>query len=182
MFCGRIHRLKMPGFFVAVCQAVAARRESCRVLVVGDGPERTAILASLDAAGIDFVYAGFVPPAELRRHYMSARLLLFPTLSESWGLVANEAMASGTPVITVPGAGCAGDLVIDGVNGRVVTAEVDIWVDAVCKLLDDPELWSEWSHAAMEQAGQINYQDAARGILDACNTRLLSPDGRSQDS
>jgi glycosyltransferase involved in cell wall biosynthesis len=104
----------------------------------------------------------------LPRHYASARLLLFPTLYETWGLVANEAMAAGTPVITVPAAGCAGDLVIDGVNGRVIPAVVEHWADAVCTLLGDAELWSEWSRSAVLQAAQFGYQDAAQGIVDAC--------------
>jgi glycosyltransferase involved in cell wall biosynthesis len=57
---------------------------------------------------------------DLAAFYALADMLIFPTHSDPWGLVVNEAMASGLPVITTSVAGCAADLVENGRNGFVV--------------------------------------------------------------
>ena len=56
---------------------------------------------------------------ELPALYASAGAFVFPSLAETWGLVINEAMAAGLPVLVSKGVGCHPDLVQDGVNGRV---------------------------------------------------------------
>lgn len=168
MFCGRLQDVKMPLFFASVCAALRQKRGRCRALVAGDGPDREATLAQLRAAGVEVDYLGFVPPGQLRAHYASARLLLFPTAREPWGLVANEALSAGTPVITTPEAGCAGDLVRDGVNGRVLPASVDAWRDAAAGLLGDPVAWQHCADAAIESVRPFNHDAAASALAAAC--------------
>ncbi|HKN32924.1 MAG TPA: glycosyltransferase family 4 protein [Terriglobales bacterium] len=65
-------------------------------------------------------FPGFVHREELADFYALADILVFPTHTDPWGLVVNEAMACGLPVISTSVAGCCTDLVIDGWNGRVV--------------------------------------------------------------
>ena len=66
---------------------------------------------------------GFVQKNALPAYYSLADVLVFPTQSDPWGLVVNEAMACGSPVIATDVAGCAADLLKDGWNGVVVPAE-----------------------------------------------------------
>jgi glycosyltransferase involved in cell wall biosynthesis len=73
-------------------QAAAGRM---RVVVVGDGPEA----AALRAANRDFVFAGMRSGAALAAHYASADVFLFPSLTETFGNVVTEAMASGLAVV-----------------------------------------------------------------------------------
>src|SRR5437660_3712761 len=63
-------------------------------------------------------FTGFVHRDELASYYGLAECFVFPTHSDTWGMVVNEAMASGLPVICSQVAGCAADLV--EANGRVV--------------------------------------------------------------
>lgn len=63
------------------------------------------------------VFAGFRQVGELPRFYAGAGAFVHASLSEQWGLVVNEAMASGLPVLVSDRCGCAKDLVQDGVNG-----------------------------------------------------------------
>jgi glycosyltransferase involved in cell wall biosynthesis len=65
-------------------------------------------------------FPGFKQRDELVRFYTWAEALVFPTHSDTWGLVANEAMCCGLPVILTNVAGCAADLVQNGWNGFVV--------------------------------------------------------------
>jgi glycosyltransferase involved in cell wall biosynthesis len=169
MFAGQLHERKLPFLFVDVCAALRRRRGHCRALVIGDGPLRQEILERLARAGVDCHYPGFVQQPELPGWYARARLLLFTTRLDPWGVVANEAMAAGTPVITTPHAGVADELVIDGLTGFVRPPDADAWADCAAAVLDDPERWAELSGAARRQVAAYTYDAAAAGIVAACD-------------
>ena len=65
---------------------------------------------------------GFAQREQLPAYYALADVFVFPTHTDPWGLVVNEAMACGLPVISSDAAGCAADLVESGWNGRVFPA------------------------------------------------------------
>jgi len=83
-------------------------------LVIGDGPER----ARLQAQYPDAVYAGFRFREDLARHLAAADILVFPSLTDTFGLVNLEAMACGVPVAAFPVTGPI-DVVQDGVTGAL---------------------------------------------------------------
>lgn len=96
---------------------IAARDNRARMIWVGDGPS----LPRLRAQHPDHVYAGAQVGEALAAHYASADLFLFSSLSETWGNVIGEAMASGLGVVTYRRA--AGAILIEaGVNGLSVAA------------------------------------------------------------
>jgi glycosyltransferase involved in cell wall biosynthesis len=82
--------------------------------------------------------------------------------------VANEAMASGTPIITTPFAGVINDLVIDGETGVILPVEVEAWRDAIVSLLNHPIEWEKLSQKATTHVQAYNFTAAAQGILNAC--------------
>jgi len=65
-------------------------------------------------------FCGFQQLDRLPAYYGLAQALVLPSVSESWGLAVNEAMASGLPVIVSRQCGCATDLVFPGLNGAIV--------------------------------------------------------------
>ncbi|MEX2399812.1 MAG: glycosyltransferase, partial [Rhodothermales bacterium] len=88
-------------------------------LFVGDGPLRGMLEAEADPERVHF--AGFRNQTELPACYAAADALVLPSDGrETWGLVANEAMACGLPVIVSEAAGCAPDLVREGETGFTV--------------------------------------------------------------
>jgi glycosyltransferase involved in cell wall biosynthesis len=93
-------------------------RGASTLLFVGDGPlaGRLRQEGAARARG-EIVQLPAVQPEALARHYAAADLLAFPSLGDTWGLVANEAMACGLPVLCSRLAGCADDLVREGENG-----------------------------------------------------------------
>ena len=94
----------------------AAGRAPWRLVVLGDGPERPALGALAERAG-GVTLAGFRQAEELPAYYGLAGAFVHAPLVDQWGLVVNEAMASGLPVAVSDRAGCARDLVHDGDNG-----------------------------------------------------------------
>ena len=98
-------------------------RERIGLVYVGEGVGREFCETQAVEIGAGrIVFAGFAHREELAIYYGLAECLVFPTLSDTWGLVVNEAMACGLPVIATEVAGCTADLVQDGQNGRVVPA------------------------------------------------------------
>ena len=167
MYSGQIREGKIPGFFSLVAQRAAASLGSLSVLIIGDGPCREELLDSLKKIGVQVDYAGFVSQARLPDYYCTAKLLLFTTKNDAWGIVANEALASGTPVITSPYAGVANDLVLSGVNGHILELDASLWAEKIVELLTDDELLERMRLEAIESVKPFNFQNAANGILAA---------------
>jgi len=176
MFSGQIIARKMPGFFADVVCKVKEMRGSLRALVIGDGALRESMLARLADAGIEVDYAGFLPQSELPSHYSRAKLFLFTTSNDPWGIIANEALASGTPVITTPYAGAAHDLIIDGWNGHVLEADVDLWAGKINELLGDSSLREEMGANAINSVAEFTFDNAARGIIAASQWAFFRSD------
>ena len=161
--------MKNPAFFAEVCAGIKAQRGTCRVLIIGDGePALKAQMKSVfERHGVAGEFAGFIPHAELPDYYAQSRLLLLPTSGDCWGVVINEAMIAGTPVITTEWTAAAGELVLDGQNGFVLPFDTQAWVSACCGLLSNQAEWETFSQDARRTAEAFNYDRAAAGILGA---------------
>jgi glycosyltransferase involved in cell wall biosynthesis len=87
---------------------------------VGDGPEEAHIAQIARSEGLNVKLAGFHQRADLPRLYAAGDVFVFPTLGDPYGLVVDEAMAAGLPVISTTAAGEIRERVVDGVNGYLV--------------------------------------------------------------
>lgn len=170
LFCGRLEEGKRPEFALEVALQLSRRlRRKLRLLLVGSGSLAPALhrQAAAMAGEVEIGFHGFASQAELPALYQSARLFLFPTAADVWGVVANEACASGTPVIVSPHAGVAGELVVDGKNGYVRPLAVDAWVEAALPLLTDERRRRGFAERSALMVAPYCFQAAATGIVDA---------------
>jgi len=122
VFAGRhIPEKRAPAVVPAIRRA-AQRLPGLRGRILGDGPERPAVLAAIAAAGLEDVVEapGFVATEVVERDLARALCLLLPSSREGYGLVVVEAASVGTPTIVVAGEdNAATELVEEGVNGFV---------------------------------------------------------------
>ena len=90
------------------------------LLLAGGGPLEAKLKQAVTGAGLRNVcFRSFQAQAEMPKFYAAADGLILPSLFEPWGLVVNEAMASGLPVFVSERCGCAEDLVQAGANGLI---------------------------------------------------------------
>jgi len=115
LYVGRLASEKNVPLALRAFDAVHARRPDARLVVVGDGPLR----ADLQASHPHVHFVGLQRGSELAAHYASADVFLFPSLSETFGNVTLEALASGLTVVAFDTA-AAGELIRDGRNGLLV--------------------------------------------------------------
>ena len=94
------------------------------LLLVGDGPDEAKLRLTCAERGIrNVVFAGFQQKPELPRYYALADVFVFPTLGDPYGLVVDEAMACGLPIISTSAAGEIRDRIEEGGNGYIVPPE-----------------------------------------------------------
>jgi glycosyltransferase involved in cell wall biosynthesis len=177
IFSGRMVPEKGPMFALEVAR-VAARRlgRKTSILFAGSGSEEERVkeAAAKMSATVEAHFHGFAKQKELPSLYRSARIFLFPTHADVWGVVANEACAAGLPVIVTPHAGVAGELVVDGENGHVCTLEPELWAEHAAALLSQPEKWESFSRRSLTLVKQYTFDNAAQGVVDACRFALAA--------
>jgi D-inositol-3-phosphate glycosyltransferase len=175
LFVGRIQPLKAPEVLVEAAAELLARHPQWRgelVVAVLGGPSGSGLahprsLQELAAAlGVEG-QVRFVPPVsrtELARWYRAADLVAVPSHSESFGLVAVEAQACGTPVVAarvggLPSAVGEAGVLVDGHDIRV-------WADALEGLLMDPERRETLSRKAVEHAALFGWDRTAERLYE----------------
>ncbi|MGB9073516.1 MAG: glycosyltransferase family 4 protein [Terriglobales bacterium] len=144
-------------------------RRAVGLVLAGDGEERDELIRRSHLIHPGRVwFPGFVQRDQLAGLYALAEALVFPTRSDPWGLVVNEAIACGLPVIATDVAGCTADLVRDGVNGYVVGArQPEALSQAMEKLLRDPELRQRMGQMSLQTNSAFTPQRWAAGVVRA---------------
>jgi glycosyltransferase involved in cell wall biosynthesis len=171
MFSGRIIDLKNPLFFAKVAAQVKKRIGHCSVLIIGDGDTKlkNEMIDIFQKNKVDYDFPGFITHNELPEFYSMAKILLLPTSGDCWGVVINEAMISGLPVITTDMTAAAGELVLNEINGYVLPFDEKEWTEKIVNLLERPKILNAFSDQAKETVNKFNFDSAAQGIIDAIN-------------
>lgn len=167
LLAGKLIPLKCPLDFV---RAISKASQSAPVfgLVAGDGPmrEETERLAAELNAPIRF--AGFLNQGAMGRAYAAADVLVLPSSRETWGLVANEAMAWGLPCVVSDQVGCGPDLVEPGVTGFFFPLhDVDALTRCLVQLAVDPAGLRVMSANARARVAHFSVQAATEGVVRA---------------
>ena len=145
-----ISKKNLPGLLEAYARYHAASPDPWRLVLLGDGPLRN-VLEQQATAFPSVTFAGFQQIDVLPAYYAHASAFVLPSTTEQWGLVVNEAMASGLPVLVSNRVGCAPDLVDEGVNGWTFDPyDIGAMAEALARLASLPAE----EHTAMGEASR----------------------------
>lgn len=123
LFASKLQERKLCRDLLEAFLQLSRQQSEPYLLIVGDGEMRQALEQRVSSSGSDAVrFAGFRNQSELPRFFDLSTVFVLPARHEPWGLVVNEAMAAGLPVIVTDDCGCAIDLVHTGDNGFVYPA------------------------------------------------------------
>ena len=152
-----------------LARAIAATGDERLVLrVAGQGPELERLLDLCSELGLRPSMGGNFPADELAEQYVEADVFALLSRHEPWGVVVNEAAASGLPLVLSDRVGAARDLLVDGENGFVVPADdVDATAAALKRLADDPELRRSMGARSRELVRHWGYEPSVESFVAA---------------
>ncbi|MGP0021552.1 MAG: glycosyltransferase family 4 protein [Candidatus Sulfotelmatobacter sp.] len=167
LFVGRLVREK--GVFELLSAYVKldeSMRRQVGLVFVGEGAvrEQLELQAASVAPGM-IRFAGFAQREQLASYYALAEMAILPTYTDPWGLVVNEAMACGLPVIVSQIAGCAADLVKENWNGLLVAPrDVAGLTSAMRRLADQPDLRARMGANSMQHIAHYSPREWSAGV------------------
>ncbi|MGD0792411.1 MAG: glycosyltransferase family 4 protein [Terriglobales bacterium] len=144
-------------------------RSEVGLVFAGDGVSREELAQQAKRISPGMIcFPGFAQREDLAGLYALAETLVLPTHSDSWGLVVNEAMACGLPIIVSSVAGCSADLVEEGWNGYVVPPQDSEKLSvAIDSLVRQPELKQRMSARSLERIRNYSPEACADGLAAA---------------
>jgi len=150
--------------------------EEISLLLVGDGPDEAKLKQRCVERSLrHVVFAGFKQKPELPRYYAACDVFVFPTLGDPYGLVVDEAMACGLPVISSSAAGEIRDRIEAGVNGYIVPPEDSAALaERMLELAGDPALRRRMGEHSYEKIKDHTPERWARDF-ERIVDRLLEP-------
>lgn len=174
-FVGRIQPLKAPDVVIRAIAQVQRDRPDLKVRAVicggpsGSGLDRPSALIDLaDELGVtrNTTFLSPTSRAELADLYRAADVTMVPSHSESFGLVAVESQACGTPVVAA-GVGGLRTAVADGVSGHLIEGhDPRAYAAALVRLADNPDLLAELSSGSVMHASAFGWERTTAGLVD----------------
>lgn len=147
LYFSRIVPIKGLNYLLKAFSKLERERNDVFLLICGDGDFMNDCKRLCNDLNIRNVYfTGFIKPEERYSYFSAANVFVLPTVfldghAEAWGLVLNEAMSVGKPVVSTTAVASAYDLIQNGINGFMVPEkEVDALYEAIKKIISDPEL------------------------------------------
>jgi phosphatidylinositol alpha 1,6-mannosyltransferase len=175
-FVGRLVMEKGLDVFSDTIDRLARRKVRHKVLVVGDGPARDWFEKRLP----DAVFAGFQAGPDLGRAVASMDMLFNPSVTETFGNVTLEAMASGLPVIAAIATGSQ-SLVQDGISGRLVRpGACDVFCEALSSYCENPAARHAAGLAGFEASQRYGWDEVNQELVDAYLRVIRQHDGGRQ--
>lgn len=154
---GRLAPEKGLGLLARAFDELRKTMGHVKLVLVGDGPMRAELARLCPTA----IFAGQRRGEDLAAHYASADAFIFPSLSETFGNVVPEAMASGLPVLAFDHAAAA-ELIVDGVNGMKVPPGHDLqFIQTAAVLAQDAGLRARLAQRSLETALTMDWTSVA---------------------
>lgn len=157
---GRFIKLKNYDVLIKAWNKVDS---DCKLIIIGGGEERTKYETLIKQYGLNNIeLIDYKTKDELSEYYQAADLFVHPTSSDVWGLVINEAMAHGLPLVTTDNCVAGLELIQDNENGYIVPVGDDISLaEKVNTILNDNELCGKMAKNNLEKIREYTIENMA---------------------
>jgi len=174
LFVGKLEPKKRVPDLLRALRAAMRSRDDLHLLVVGAGEQEGEARALAAEGGLPVSFAGFLNQTELTQAYAAGDCLVLPSgYGETWGLVVNEAMVCGLPVIVSDRVGCGPDLVAPGVTGAVFPfGDVPALARCLCDMAADRPRARAMGLRAEERIRNYSVEHAVTGTVQAIEAVL----------
>ena len=174
LYASKFMRRKHPDDLIRAAALLRDRGYDFSVFMVGSGEMDTELRTLVQNLGLtNVVFSGFINQAELPRVYAASDVFVWPSENEPWGLIVNEVMCAGIPVIVSDEVGCVPDLVKDGINGYHMKAgSPQSLSDALEQVLVDPERRADMGRQSLAVVRNWSYEQCRIGLLEALTMAL----------
>lgn len=168
LFCGKFIEKKRPLDLIMAFKLISGKHQKVSLIMIGDGELKEAIKIFIKENSIENVYLpGFINQTEINAYYALADIFVLPSQSgETWGLVVNEAMNFGLPIVASHLVGCAKDLVRNDQNGFIYEmGNVDQLALNLEHLLVDEDLRKRFGNKSKEIINQFSNDVIVQNML-----------------
>ena len=157
LYVSRIAREKNVGFLFEAVRKLAKRRQDFHLLLIGGGPELSYYRRMISKWKIEKIatFIDMQPKAETNHYFGAADIFVFPSITETQGIVITEAMAAGVPAVAVGIMGPT-DIIQEGVDGFLTRLNIDEFTDKIESLLDNENLKKQMGEQARENAKKFS--------------------------
>lgn len=172
---GKLIERKQPIELVRAFADIASAAPALHIVFLGDGPLRAALEAEIASHKLQsrVHILGFVNQTEVPLAYRACDFLVFPSVFDTWGVVVNEAMHTGLPVIATSHVGASADLVRDGETGSVISAnDRRALAQALLSFANDTARRKRMGDAALARMRQWDLSATVRGFRAACERAI----------
>ena len=166
LFAGKFQQRKRP---LDAVKAAARLGGPTVLMMVGDGPLRETCEAEAGRLGVRLAWKGFLNQSELPSAFAAADCLLVPSAWESWGLIVNEAMASGLPCVVTSAVASAADLIVERETGHTVMAgDIEAMATGLASIRDRMRAGHDFAPRCGQQSETCSFSVATEGLATAC--------------
>jgi glycosyltransferase involved in cell wall biosynthesis len=167
LYVGRLDRLKGVDLLIRAYKQVKEKYPNIELCLVGDGPDKDE-LKELAEGTDDIFFEGYKQYDQLLPYYLNSDLFVLPTLKDVWGLVVNEAMMCGLPVICSKYAGCCQDLIKEEENGLVVDPQnLKELSDSISDLISQNGKLSDYGERSLQIIKDFTTERTTQGFVEA---------------
>ena len=169
LFASKLMPRKHPDDVVRAVASLQSGGLDVSLLLVGTGEMESDLRELVHELSVRNVcFSGFVNQRDLPALYAACDVFVLPSTDEPWGLVVNEVMCAGLPVVVSAEVGCAEDLVLDGRNGRQFEARnVPAVADALRSVLADPQRAHAFGCESLDAIREWGYSQCLDGLSAA---------------
>jgi len=166
--CGELIPRKGTDVLIRAFARAAQSLPDISLKIVGDGPERNTLMGRVPEQFRDRVtFTGLVPFAERTKPFARSDVFVHPARHDGWGVVIQEALSAGLPVIATRQTGAAYDLVEEGKNGFLVEADdEDQLYDRIVWFSEHQEQIPDFGARARSTASALTPQSGAAKIVE----------------